>query len=51
VTVGSTITTGDKITNTAYITSAQGASDVASVVVTGGSFTSQKIYLPLILKN
>lgn len=51
VTVGSTITTGDKITNTAYITSAEGASAVASAVVTGGSLTSQKIYLPLILKN
>lgn len=51
VTVGSTITTGDKITNTAFITSAQGASASGSATVTGGSLTSQKIYLPTILKS
>jgi uncharacterized repeat protein (TIGR01451 family) len=51
VTVSATITTGNKITNTAHITSAQGKGAAGSVVVTGGSQTGNKIYLPLILKN
>ena len=51
VTVSATVTTGNKITNTAYITSAQGVSDTGSFVVTVGDVASRKTYLPTIRKN
>jgi len=51
VTVSGTVTTGNKITNTAYITSAQGVSATGFSVVTVGDVASGKTYLPLILKN
>ena len=50
VTVSATVTTGNKITNTAYINSAQGVSDTGSFVVTVGDVASRKTYLPIILK-
>lgn len=51
VTVSTTVTTGNKITNTAYITSAQGVSDIGSFVVTVGDVANRKTYLPIIRKN
>lgn len=51
VTVKATVTTGDKITNTAYITSAQGVGATGSNVVTVGDVANRKIYLPIIRKN
>ncbi|MCL4295997.1 MAG: DUF11 domain-containing protein [Anaerolineae bacterium] len=51
VTIGAAITTGDRITNTAYISSAQGQAVAASVTVTAGEEINKKTYLPLIRKN
>jgi uncharacterized repeat protein (TIGR01451 family) len=51
VTVSATVTTGNKITNTARITSTQGVSATGSNVVTVGSVASRKTYLPIIFKN
>ncbi len=52
VTVSAAITTGDKITNTAQITSTEGITATARpVVVTGGSQTSNRTYLPVIFKE
>jgi uncharacterized repeat protein (TIGR01451 family) len=50
VTVSATVTTGNKITNTAHINSAQGVSDTGSNVVTVGDVANRKTYLPLIRK-
>ena len=51
VTVSATVTTGNKITNTAYITSAQGVSATGFSVVTVGDVASRKTYLPIIRKK
>lgn len=52
VTVSLTVTTGDKITNTAFITSTEGSNDEGSIIVTVGSDPAgNKVYLPIILKN
>lgn len=51
VTVSATVTAGNKITNTAYITSAEGVKAIGSYVVTVGEATVRKTYLPIIRKN
>lgn len=51
ITVGATITTGDRITNTAYISSAEGKVASGSVTITAGQEINKKTYLPIIRKN
>jgi uncharacterized repeat protein (TIGR01451 family) len=51
VTVSTTVVAGNKITNTAFITSAQGVSATGLNIVTVGEVAVRKSFLPIIRKN